>query len=258
MEIKGSVAVVAGGGGGFGGESVRALHKAGAKVVVMDMDETKGQAIADELGDGVVYVKTDVTSEESLLAALAQAESMGPVRVAIAAHGGPGSPRLLDRDNNPAPLEGFKKVIDIFLVGTYNIMRLAAASIAKSPEGEDGERGVLINTASIAAFEGTIGQMSYSAAKGGVVGMTLPAARDLAPVGIRVMTIAPGTFLTGAFGNADPVALEAHWAGSIPFPKRMGRPREYAQLVVQICENRYLNGEVIRIDGALRFTPRGA
>jgi len=258
MEIKGSVAVVAGGGGGFGGESVRALHKAGAKVVVMDMDDAKGKAIADELGEDVAYVRTDVTSESSVLEALAQAESMGPVRISIAAHGGGGSPRLLDRDNNPAPLDSYQKVVDVFLVGTFNLMRLAAASIAKSEPLEDNERGVIINTASIAAFEGTIGQVSYSAAKGGVVGMTLPAARDLAPVGVRVMTIAPGTFLTGAFGNADPVALEEHWAGSIPFPKRMGRPREYAQLAVQICENRYLNGEVIRLDGALRFTPRGA
>jgi len=258
MEIKDSVAVVAGGGGGFGGESVRALHKAGAKVVVMDMDGAKGRAIADELGDDVVFVETDVTDEASILAALSQAESLGPVRVAIAAHGGPGNPRILDRQNRPAALDGFQCVVDIFLVGTFNVMRLAAASIAKSPPSDDGERGALIMTASIAAFDGTIGQTAYSAAKGGVVGMTLPAARDLAPVGIRVVTIAPGTFLTGAFGEVDPDELEAHWAPSVPFPKRMGRPREYAQLVMQICENRYLNGETIRLDGALRFTPKGA
>jgi len=152
----------------------------------------------------------------------------------------------------------FTRVIDIFLSASFNIARLGAEAMAKTSPLTDGERGVIINTASIAAFEGTIGQAAYGAAKSGIVGMTLPLARDLAPLGIRVVTIAPGTFLTPAFKNANPEELDKLWGAAVQFPKRMGRPTEYAQLAQQICENVYLNGETIRLDGALRFTPKGA
>lgn len=214
--------------------------------------------MADELGDGAVYVHTDVTSEESIQAAIDAAAQLGPLRIVVVAHGGGGGPRTLDKESQPAPQQSFTKVIDIFLNATYNIDRLAAAAIAKTEPLEGGERGVIINTASIAAFDGTIGQAAYGAAKGGIVSMTLPLARDLAPVGIRVVTIAPGTFLTPAFRNADPEQLDAYWGAAVPFPKRMGRATEYAQLAQQIAENIYLNGETIRLDGALRFTPKGA
>ena len=257
MIIDGAVAFIAGGAGGFGAATARRLHAAGATVVVGDLDEVKGRAVAHDLGERAVFVRTDVLSETSVTAALANAEEHGPVRIAVVAHGGTGSQRTLDRENKPAGQELFMKVLTVFLGGTYNVVRLAAASVAKSQPLAEGERGVIITTASIAAFEGTIGQAAYSAAKGGVVGMTLPIARDLAPVGIRVVTIAPGTFLTPAFGDADPEALDAKWGAAVPFPKRMGRPAEYAQLAQQIAENIYLNGETIRLDGALRFTPRG-
>ncbi|ABW13957.1 short-chain dehydrogenase/reductase SDR [Parafrankia sp. EAN1pec] len=258
MEIKGAVAFVAGGGGGFGAATSRRLHAAGAKVLVADLDEDKGRAVVEELGEGAAFARTDVTDEASIQAALDQAGELGPLRIAVVAHGGPGGQRTLDRSNAPAPQTSFTRVLDIFLAATYNIDRLAAAAIARSEPLEHGERGVIINTASIAAFDGTIGQTGYSAAKGGIVAMTLPLARDLAPAGIRVVTIAPGTFLTPAFRNADPEQLDAYWGGAVPFPKRMGRAEEYAQLAQQIAENVYLNGETIRLDGALRFTPKGA
>ncbi|WP_018501859.1 SDR family NAD(P)-dependent oxidoreductase [Parafrankia discariae] len=258
MEIKGAVAFVAGGGGGFGAATSRRLHAAGAKVLVADLDEDKGRAVVEELGAGAAFARTDVTDEASVQAALDQATGLGPLRIAVVAHGGPGGQRTLDRSNAPAPQGSFTRVLDIFLAATYNIDRLAAAAIARSEPLEHGERGVIINTASIAAFDGTIGQAGYSAAKGGIVSMTLPLARDLAPAGIRVVTIAPGTFLTPAFRNADPEQLDAYWGAAVPFPKRMGRAEEYAQLAQQIAENVYLNGETIRLDGALRFTPKGA
>jgi NAD(P)-dependent dehydrogenase (short-subunit alcohol dehydrogenase family) len=255
--IDGAVALIAGGGGGFGAATARRLHATGARVVICDLDEAKGRAIVEELGQPAAFVCTDVLSADSVAAAFAAAEQMGPVRIVVVAHGGTGSQRTLDRDGNPAGQELFDKVIKVFLSGTYNVVRLGAASIAKSDPVAEGERGVIITTASIAAFEGTIGQAAYSAAKGGVVGMTLPLARDLAPVGIRVVTIAPGTFLTPAFGDVDPEALDAKWATAVQFPKRMGRPSEYAQLAQHVAENIYLNGETIRLDGALRFTPKG-
>lgn len=258
MDINGAVALITGGGGGFGSATARRLHAAGARVVISDLDEAKGKAVAEELGDRAVFVRTDALDEESVGTAIAEAEKLGPLRIAVVAHGGPGGARTLNRDNEPTSQDGFMKVVNIFLGATYNIGRLAAAAMARTEPLEDGERGVIINTASIAAFDGTIGQAAYAAAKGGIVGMTLPMARDLSPVGVRVMTIAPGTFLTPAYGNADPEQLQAYWGKSIPFPKRMGKTEEYARLAQQIAENPYLNGETIRIDGALRFTPKGA
>ena len=254
MQISGSSAVVVGGAGGLGEATVRRLHAAGAKVVVADLADEKGKALEQELG--VRYVRTDATSEEDVLAALAEAESTGPLRISVDCHGGPASGgRLIGKDGTPISLEGFRTTIEVYLTGVFNVLRLAAAAIAKQEPTEDGGRGVVVNTASIAAYEGQIGQLPYAAAKGGVVSMTLVAARDLSPLGIRVVTIAPGTFLTPAYGKAGD-QLEAYWGPQVPHPRRMGRSPEYAALVEHICENGYLNGEVIRLDGALRFPPK--
>ncbi|WP_371657605.1 SDR family NAD(P)-dependent oxidoreductase [Streptomyces sp. NBC_00280] len=254
MQISGSSAVVVGGAGGLGEATVRRLHAAGAKVVVADLADEKGKVLEQELG--IRYVRTDATSEDDVLAALAEAESAGPLRISVDCHGGPASGgRLIGKDGTPISLEGFRTTIDVYLTGVFNVLRLAAAAIAKQEPTEDGGRGVIVNTASIAAYEGQIGQLPYAAAKGGVVSMTLVAARDLSPLGIRVVTIAPGTFLTPAYGKAGD-QLEAYWGPQVPHPRRMGRSPEYAALVEHICENDYLNGEVIRLDGALRFPPK--
>ena len=253
MQISGSSAVVVGGAGGLGEATVRRLHAAGAKVVVADLADEKGKALEQELG--VRYVRTDATSEDDVQAALAEAESAGPLRFSVDAHGGPASGgRLVGKDGSPLDLAGFRTTIDVYLTGVFNVLRLAAAAIARQ-ERLDGGRGVIVNTASIAAYEGQIGQLPYAAAKGGVVSMTLVAARDLSPLGIRVVTIAPGTFNTPAYGKAGD-QLEAYWGPQIPYPKRMGLPVEYAGLVQHIVENDYLNGEVVRLDGALRFPPK--
>ncbi|NKQ51502.1 SDR family NAD(P)-dependent oxidoreductase [Amycolatopsis sp. K13G38] len=253
MEISGSSAIVVGGAGGLGEATVRRLHSAGAKVVVADLADEKGKALEDELG--VRYVRTDATSEDDVNAAVAEAEGMGPLRISVDTHGGPASGgRLINKEGKPLELDGFRTTIEVYLTGVFNVLRLAAAAIAKQEPLETG-RGVIVNTASIAAYEGQIGQLPYSAAKGGVVGMTLVAARDLSPLGIRVVTIAPGTFLTPAYGKAGD-QLEAYWGPQVPFPKRMGRSPEYAHMVQSICENDYLNGEIIRLDGALRFPPK--
>ncbi len=254
MEISGSSAVVVGGTGGLGQATVRRLHAAGAKVVVADVADEKGAALEQELG--VRYVRTDATAEDDVRAAMAEAEAMGPLRISVDAHGGPASGgRLLSKEGKPLDLVGFETTIKYYLTGVFNVLRLAAAAIARQEPADGDGRGVIVNTASIAAYEGQIGQLPYAAAKGGVVSMTLVAARDLSPVGIRVVTIAPGTFLTPAYGQAGD-QLEAYWGPQIPHPKRMGQPAEYAALVQHICENSYLNGEVIRLDGALRFPPK--
>ena len=248
MQIGGSSAVVVGGTGGLGQATVRRLVAAGARVVVADVADDKGKALEQELD--VRYVRTDATAEDDVRAAMEEARALGPLRISVDAHGGPASGgRLLGKSGEPLDLAGFRTTI-----GVFNVMRLAAAAIAQS-EPVDGNRGVIINTASIAAYEGQTGQLPYAAAKGGVVSMTLVAARDLSPVGIRVVTIAPGTFLTPAYGTSGD-QLEAYWGPQIPHPRRMGRPPEYATMVQSIIENDYLNGEVIRLDGALRFPPR--
>ncbi|MFJ5306470.1 SDR family NAD(P)-dependent oxidoreductase [Streptomyces sp. NPDC088350] len=253
MQISGSSAVVVGGAGGLGEATVRRLHAAGAKVVVADLADEKGKTLEQELG--VRYVRTDATSEDDVQAALAEAESAGPLRISVDAHGGPASGgRLVGKDGSPLDLAGFRTTIDVYLTGVFNVMRLAAAAIARQEPAEGG-RGVIVSTASIAAYEGQIGQLPYAAAKGGVVSMTLVAARDLSPLGIRVVTIAPGTFNTPAYSKAGD-QLEAYWGPQIPYPKRMGLPSEYAGLVQHIVENDYLNGEVVRLDGALRFPPK--
>jgi NAD(P)-dependent dehydrogenase (short-subunit alcohol dehydrogenase family) len=256
MEIKGAAAIVTGGAGGLGEPTVRRLVDAGAKVVIADLPTDNAKAMAKELGSAVEFVETDVTSESSVLHALERAASLGPLRISVAVHGGFGAGgRTLKSNGTPHSLEDFRNVLDPYLVGTFNVLRLASAEIAKTEALADGEHGVIINTASIAGYEGTIGQVAYATAKAGIIGMTIAAARDLAVAGIRVMTIAPGTFITPAYGP-DPEQVEAYWAPAIPFPKRMGQPVEYAKLVQQIVENSYLNGEVIRIDGALRFSPK--
>jgi NAD(P)-dependent dehydrogenase (short-subunit alcohol dehydrogenase family) len=253
MRISGSSAIVVGGAGGLGEATVRRLHAAGAKVVVADLADEKGKALEDELG--VRYLRTDATDEGDVRAAMAEADAMGPLRISVDTHGGPASGgRLLSKDGEPMALDGFRTTIEYYLTGVFNVMRLAAAAIARQEPAEEG-RGVIVNTASIAAYEGQAGQLPYAAAKGGVVSMTLVAARDLSPAGIRVVTIAPGTILTPAYGKAGG-QLEAYWGPQVLHPRRMGRPTEYAALVQHICENDYLNGEVIRLDGALRFPPK--
>ena len=255
MEISGSSAVVVGGTGGMGEATVRRLHAAGARVVVADVNDEKGKALSDELG--VIYLHTDAASEDDVNAAFAAAAEQAPVRISLDVHGGPaGGGRLLKKDGTPHKLEDFRLTIESYLISFFNVTRLAAAAIAKSePYDEDGSRGVIVNTASIAGFEGQIGQMAYGAAKGGIISMTLNAARDLAVVGIRSVTIAPGTVNTPAYGKAAD-QLEAYWGPQVPHPKRMGKADEYARLAVAIAENDYLNGEVIRLDGALRFPPK--
>jgi NAD(P)-dependent dehydrogenase (short-subunit alcohol dehydrogenase family) len=251
---------VTGGAGGFGEQTVRRLVAAGANVVVADLAEDRGKALADELGDAARFVATDVTSEDSVLAAVEAATQMGPLRVAVIVHGGPvAGARVLDRQNRPYPVEVFRRTQEIFLTGTFTVLSRAAAAMARSTPLDTpldaGQRGVIITTASIAGFEGAVGQSDYSAAKGGIIGMNLTAARDLAPLGIRVMSIAPGTFYTPAYGP-DEEAAQARWGPAVPNPKRMGRADEYARLVMSIVDNDYLNGEVVRIDGALRFNLR--
>ena len=254
MDIAGVSALVVGGAGGLGEATTRRLHAAGAKVVVADLADEKGAALEAELG--IKYVSTDATSEESVNAAIAEAQALGPLRISVDTHGGPAAGgRLIGKDGSPLDLEGFEKTLKFYLTAVFNVMRLTAAAMAKTEPLEEGARGVIINTASIAGYEGQIGQLPYAAAKGGVLGMTLVAARDLSPLGIRVCAIAPGTINTPAYGKAAD-QLEQYWGPQVPFPKRMGRSTEYAQLAQAIAENDYLNGEVIRLDGGLRFPPR--
>ncbi|CAM2738335.1 SDR family NAD(P)-dependent oxidoreductase [Skermania piniformis] len=254
MHISGSSALVVGGTGGLGEATVRRLHAAGAQVVVADVADDKGKDLADELG--IHYVHTDATDEDSVRAAVAIAAELAPLRISVDTHGGPATGgRLIGKDGSPLELAGFRTTIEFYLTAVFNVLRLSAEAIAKSEPLDEGGRGVIVNTASIAAFEGQIGQLPYAAAKGGVAAMTLVAARDLSPLGIRVVTIAPGTVNTPAYGQAAD-KLEQYWGPQVPFPKRMGRSDEYAQLATAIVENDYLNGEVIRLDGALRFPPR--
>ena len=254
MKLAGSVALVTGGASGLGGATVRVLVARGAKVVIVDRDDAKGAALAAELGAAATYVKADVTEPAQIEAAIAQAATLGTLRVAVSCAGVGWASRTLDKTGKPHDLELFKTVVGINLVGTFNVLRLAAAAIAKA-DPIDGERGVIVNTASVAAYDGQIGQIAYASSKAGVVGMTLPAARDLAPVGIRVCTIAPGIFDTPMLG-ALPEDKRAALATDVVFPKRLGDPAEYGSLVASIVELGYLNGETIRLDGALRMPPK--
>jgi NAD(P)-dependent dehydrogenase (short-subunit alcohol dehydrogenase family) len=256
VRLPGNSVIVTGGAGGLGEATCRTLAAAGAAVVVADLADDRGEALAKDLGGAATYVRVDVTEPDEVEAAIVAAQERGPLRAAVTAHGGPVlGGRIVQRDGSPLGLQGFRDTLETYLTGTYNVMRLAAAAMAASePDGDSG-RGVIITTASIAAFEGQIGQVPYAAAKGGVVAMTLVAARDLGAVGVRVLTIAPGTFFTPAFGMPEDQAQERFGQG-IPYPKRMGRPPEYAQLVEAMIANDYLNGEVVRLDAALRFAPK--
>ncbi|MFI7530287.1 SDR family NAD(P)-dependent oxidoreductase [Nocardia salmonicida] len=250
------VAVVTGGAGGLGEAVVRRLHKAGIAVVVADLADERAGALVDSLGAGATYVRTDVTSEESVNATLDAAAELGVLRHVVISHGGWGvAERVVQRDGTPASLTGFVKTLDLYLVGTYNMLRLAAARMAANEPNADGERGSVVMTASIAAYEGQIGQSAYAAAKAGVVGLTLAAARDLSAVGIRVNTVAPGTMHTAMMESVGEEAL-AKFAANIPFPKRLGAPAEFATLTEHLLLNGYINGEVVRLDGAQRFGPR--
>jgi NAD(P)-dependent dehydrogenase (short-subunit alcohol dehydrogenase family) len=254
MNISGSSTIVTGGAGGLGAATVRRLVAEGAFVVIADLADERGEALAAELGKGkATYVRTDVTETDDVLAAIGAATAVAPLRATVAAHGGPtAGARVVGRDGSPMPLEAFRRTVDLYLVGTFNILRLAAAEMVNNEPLDSGVRGACIQTASIAAFEGQVGQSDYSAAKSGVAALTLVAARDLSAVGIRVMTIAPGTFFTPAFRTPQEEA-EQRWGANVPFPKRMGRAEEYAELVATVLQNDYLNGETIRIDGAQRF-----
>jgi NAD(P)-dependent dehydrogenase (short-subunit alcohol dehydrogenase family) len=252
--VPSDVALVTGGGSGLGEATVRRLAASGAGVVICDLPSSAGKAVADELGDRVVFVPTDVTDEAAVAAALDTAVSLGPLRVVVtcAGIGTPG--RVLGR-KGPLPLASFRQVIEINLVGTFNVLRLASERIAALEPSEDGDRGVVVMTASIAAYDGQVGQAAYAASKGGIVGLTLTAARDLADKAIRVVTIAPGTMETPMLAGFPEEVREA-LAAQIPYPSRLGRPEEFAVLVEHITSNQLLNGEVIRLDGALRMPPR--
>ena len=254
MDIRGGSAVVTGGASGLGEATVRRLVAAGAKVVIADRDDKRGPALASELGAGCRFAQTDVTSPEQVQAAIAAAQELAPLRAAVSCAGVGWAQRTLSKEGIPHDLDVFNKVIGINLVGTFNVLRLCAAAMAKNAP-VDGERGVIINTASIAAYDGQIGQIAYAASKAAVVGMTLPAARDLSKAGIRVLTIAPGTFHTPMLGMLPEEQRQALAAG-IPFPARLGNPAEYGALALHMIENGYLNGETVRLDGALRMPPK--
>jgi NAD(P)-dependent dehydrogenase (short-subunit alcohol dehydrogenase family) len=255
VQLDGAVALVTGGASGLGEATVRRLHAAGAAVVIFDKNAERGAQVASELGARAVFADGDVTSEESVLAGLGLAAEMGVLRVVVSCAGSGMAGRTVDRNGAPHDLATFEWVIRLNLIGTFNVSRLGAAQMATNEPNDDGERGVIVNTASIAAFDGQIGQVAYSASKGGVVAMMLPMARDLGVLGIRVMTIAPGSFDTPIFGFASDTMRDG-LTSIVPFPRRMGHPDEYAQLVEHIARNPYLNGEVIRIDGAVRFPPK--
>ncbi len=255
MEIKDSVAVVTGGASGLGLATTKRLLDAGASVVVIDL---KGEEAVAELGERAKFVAANVTDEDAVAKAMDVAESMGPVRINVNCAGIGNAIKTLGKEG-PFPLDGFRKVVEVNLIGTFNVLRLAAERIANTEALDDGkgsaERGVIINTASVAAFDGQIGQAAYSASKGGVVGLTLPVARDLSRNLIRVCTIAPGLFKTPLLGSL-PEEAQRSLGQQVPHPARLGDPDEYGALAVHIVENPMLNGEVIRLDGAIRMAPR--
>ena len=256
MEIRGSAVAVTGGGSGLGEATARELVARGARVAILDLARSPGAEVAKSLGPAALFAEADVTSETQVAAALDRAAREHGALRAVVSCAGIGTPgRVLDKQGEPLALATFQKVVEVNLVGTFNVIRLAAARMRANEPNAGGERGVIVNTASIAAYEGQIGQAAYAASKGGVVGMTLPLARDLAGAGIRVVTIAPGLFGTPMLMGLPQPAREA-LAASIPFPSRLGDPAEYAALVCHVFENAMLNGEVIRLDGALRMAPR--
>lgn len=254
MKIEGQAALVTGGGSGLGEATARELARLGARVAVLDVNLDGAQRVAADIGG--IGLKCDVTDTASVQSALdAAAAAHGPARILMNIAGIGSAKRVVQKDGSAAPLEDFAKVIQVNLIGTYNASRLFAAACARLDPLEDGERGVMLFTASVAAFDGQVGQQAYSASKGGLVGMTLPMARDLAQHGIRVCTVAPGLFSTPLMKQL-PEPVQASLAASIPFPPRLGKPEEFAALAAHIVTNTHLNGEVIRLDGALRMAPR--
>ena len=258
MNIQGQAALVTGGASGLGAQTARELARRGAKVAVLDRNGDGAKTLAAQIGG--IGIACDITSTDSVLAALAQAsQAHGTARILMNIAGIGSAKRIVGKDGSPAPLEDFRRVVEVNLIGTYNVTRLAVAEMVKLEPLADTfnsqERGVVVCTASVAAFDGQVGQQAYSASKGGVVGMTLPMARDLAQFGVRVVTIAPGLFLTPLLAEL-PQPVQDSLAASIPFPKRLGRPEEFAHMAASIVENMALNGEVIRLDGALRMAPR--
>jgi NAD(P)-dependent dehydrogenase (short-subunit alcohol dehydrogenase family) len=255
MEIRGAGAVIAGGASGMARATARELARLGARIAIVDLPSSRGEEAARELGGGAIFCAADVRDSAALQAALDRAvEAFGAIHIGVNTAGGGIAKRTLAREG-PHPLEDFRAVIELNLVGSFNFLRLAAERMSRNPPDADGERGVIINTASIAAFEGQIGQVAYSAAKSGIAGMTLTAARDLGSLGIRVMTIAPSLFETGLTKMARPEMAEA-LTRDAAFPRRMGRPEEFARLARAIVENPMLNGSTIRLDGGQRFAPR--
>ncbi|MBT4160717.1 MAG: SDR family oxidoreductase [Gammaproteobacteria bacterium] len=256
MEINGKVAIVTGGASGLGWSTSELLHGMGAKVAIFDMNDTLGQERADTLGDGAAYFNVNVADEESVAAGIAGVQGSFDTFHIICNYAGIGAPgRTVGRDG-PMPLDWFKRVIDVNLIGTFNVIRLTAAVMRENePVTTDGCRGCIINTASVAAFEGQIGQASYSASKGGVVGMTLPIARDLASMGVRVNTIAPGLINTPMLQGLPDPAKES-LANTVLFPRRLGEPEEIARVAQMLIENDYMNGETIRMDGGIRMQPK--
>ena len=252
MEIRDNAFLITGGASGLGAATARLLVENGGKVVLADLNQAAGEALAKELGG--VFVKCDVSREEDATQAVEAATKLGTLRGLVNCAGVAPAAKTVGKDG-PHPLDSFARTISINLIGTFNMIRLAAESMAGNTPGEDGERGVIVNTASVAAFDGQIGQIAYAASKAGVAGMTLPAARDLAPAGIRVVTIAPGIFDTPMLGTL-PEDRRAALSADVVFPKRLGDPAEYGAMVAAIVETGYLNGETIRLDGALRMPPK--
>lgn len=253
MDINGQVAIITGGASGLGAATAQAFVKAGAKVALLDINLAAAEHVADRLGG--IAVKCDVTDDQSATDALSEVQKKYGVGRVLVNCAGVGPPKRIVGRDGPMPLADYKKVIEINLIGTFNMMRLFAAALSKAELLDGGERGVIISTASVAAFEGQIGQAAYSSSKGGVVALTMPAAREFAQFGIRVMTIAPGIFHTPML-DALPEDAQKSLGASVPFPPRLGRPEEYADLAMFIVRNGYMNGETIRIDGALRMAPR--
>jgi NAD(P)-dependent dehydrogenase (short-subunit alcohol dehydrogenase family) len=254
MQIKSGVTLVTGGASGLGGATSEMIIKNGGKVLIADLNETLGNELVAKLGPNAKFVKCDVTSEADAQNAVAEAVKMGHLVGCINCAGIGGAQKTVGKDG-PANLDSFKKVVNVNLFGTFNVLRLAAYAMTQNTPNEDGERGVIVNTASVAAFDGQIGQASYSASKGAIVGMTLPIARDLARDGIRCVTIAPGLFLTPLLKGLPQEAQDS-LGRQVPFPPRLGRPNEYAMMVEQIMTNPMVNGETIRLDGAIRMAPK--
>ncbi|HLH28693.1 MAG TPA: SDR family NAD(P)-dependent oxidoreductase [Acidimicrobiales bacterium] len=255
MDINGISAVVTGGASGLGEATARRLAAGGARVTVFDKNEEKGKQVAAEIGSAATFVGGDVTDPGDCQRAVDQAAEAGPLRLAVNCAGTGWVGRVINRDGSPHDLAPFRFILDLNVVGTFNVMTRAASAMSKTEPLADGERGLVVNTASVAAFDGQIGQLAYSASKGAVVGMTLPAARDLAVVGIRVVAIAPGLFDTPLLAML-PEEQRAALAESVNFPKRLGNPLEYGELVAHLAANPYMNGEVIRLDGGIRMPPK--